>query len=92
MRKYGIEHFHISLLEETKFPEEREQYWIKALDSYRNGYNATKGGDGKRYLDYDLICSTYNKVKNCVETARLLEVDEKTIRSVLKQNNIETMH
>ena len=29
IRKYGIEHFHIELLEETEIPEEREIYWIK---------------------------------------------------------------
>ena len=55
MRKYGVEHFHIELLEETDNPEEREKYWIEQKHSYENGYNATKGGDGKSYLDYDLI-------------------------------------
>lgn len=29
MRKYGIEHFHIELLEETDDPNEREVYWIE---------------------------------------------------------------
>ena len=29
MRKYGIEHFHIELIEETQEPEEREIYWIE---------------------------------------------------------------
>lgn len=29
MRKYGVEHFHISLIEETDKPEERERYWIE---------------------------------------------------------------
>ena len=52
MRKYGIEHFHISLLEETDDPEEREKYWIEKLDSFKNGYNATTGGDGKKYIDF----------------------------------------
>jgi hypothetical protein len=34
MRKYGIEHFHAELIEETDQPEEREIYWI----GYFNGY------------------------------------------------------
>lgn len=55
MRKYGIENFHIELIEETTNPEEREKYWIEYLGTYKNGYNATLGGDGKHYLDYDLI-------------------------------------
>ena len=64
MNKYGIEHFHISLLEETDNPEERECYWIEKLGSFKYGYNATIGGDGRKYLDYDcsrktIICCKY---------------------------------
>jgi len=29
MNKYGIEHFHISLIEETDNPSERERFWIE---------------------------------------------------------------
>lgn len=55
MRKYGIEHFSIKLLEEVKefnLLSEREIYWIQKLDTYHNGYNATKGGDGTVLYDY----------------------------------------
>lgn len=57
MRKYGTEHFHIALLEEcdVNIDNERESYWIEYYDSYHNGYNATMGGDGKHYLDYEKI-------------------------------------
>jgi hypothetical protein len=34
MRKYGVEHFHIELIEETNNPEEREIYWIEKLNAY----------------------------------------------------------
>lgn len=49
--KYGIENFKIEELEyvedDSKLSE-REIYWIKELQTYGcNGYNATKGGDGK---------------------------------------------
>ena len=50
MNKYGIEHFKIELIEECNNPEEREIYWIQHFDSYKNGYNATLGGDGKNIL------------------------------------------
>ena len=53
IRKYGIEHFSISLIEETDFPEEREIYWIEKLGTFKHGYNATRGGDGRKYLDYE---------------------------------------
>ena len=35
MRKYGVEHFHIELIEETDNPEEREIFWIEQLRSYK---------------------------------------------------------
>ena len=59
MRKYGIEHFHIELIEETDNPEEREVYWIEQKQSFKYGYNATMGGDGQKYIDYDLVVATY---------------------------------
>lgn len=91
MRKYGIEHFHISLLEETNNPEERECYWIERLRSFKNGYNATIGGDGRKYLDYDLIIATYNKVKNQNEVARILKISPDSVHNVLKNSNIEIL-
>lgn len=88
MRKYGIEHFHIQLIEETDNPEGREIYWIKQKNTYHNGYNATLGGDGKKYLDYDLIISTYQKVGNIKETAKTLNISVDSIHKILKENNI----
>lgn len=64
MNKYGADKFSIHLIEETNNPEEREIYWIREYDSYKNGYNATLGGDSRRRLDYDLIVSTYNNLGN----------------------------
>ena len=55
MRKYGIEHFKIELIEETENPEEREIYWIGYFNGYTQGYNATKGGDGKKLYDHEAI-------------------------------------
>ena len=52
MRKYGVEHFHIELIEEADNPEEREIYWIENKRSFKNGYNATMGGDGKQLYDH----------------------------------------
>ena len=38
MRKYGVEHFHIDLIEKTDNPNEREIYWIEKYSSFKNGY------------------------------------------------------
>lgn len=34
MKKYGVEHFHIELLETTENPSEREKFWIQELDTF----------------------------------------------------------
>lgn len=85
MNKYGIEHFHIILLEETDCPEERETFWIEQKQSYKYGYNATIGGDGKKYLDYDLIRSVYNEVENAKEVSRLLGISPDSVYTAVKQ-------
>ncbi len=46
MRKHGIENFYVSKIEECPNEKlnEREVYWIKYYNSYKNGYNMTEGG------------------------------------------------
>lgn len=45
-RKYGIENFTFEVIEDkTSCYNQREQYWIKYYDSFKNGYNMTEGGD-----------------------------------------------
>lgn len=88
MRKYGIENFQIELLEETDIPEEREVFWIEQKRSFKNGYNATLGGDGKKYLDYDLIIATYKELQNMNKVAKLLNISPDSVSKVLHQNNV----
>lgn len=88
MNKYGPEHFHIELIEETDNPEEREVYWIEKLGTFKDGYNASIGGDGKRYLDYDLIAATYAKTNNTTKTAELCECDPASVRTIAIEYNI----
>lgn len=44
---YGRENFTVDLLEVVPYDQkyEKEQYYIKKYDTYRNGYNFTIGGD-----------------------------------------------
>lgn len=83
MRKYGIEHFSVELIEECGNPEEREKYWIEYYGTFKHGYNATLGGDGKAYLDYELIYATYQECKNINEVARICGVDSHSVGKVL---------
>ena len=88
MQKYGIEHFHIELIEETNEPEIREVYWIEQYGSFKYGYNATMGGDGKHYCDYDLIYALFQEGKTIKEIAKLLNYDKSTCRNALRNNDI----
>ena len=92
MRKYGIEHFHIEQIEETDNPEERERYWIEYYGSFKNGYNATMGGDGKHYLDYDLIVRLYNEVGSIKKVSELLNASTDQISKILKKYHIDTTY
>ena len=88
MNKYGIEYFHIELIEETDKPEERERYWIEKKGSYKWGYNATKGGDGKQYADYDLIYNLYIGGKTFEEIHKITKYDKHTIGVALREKGI----
>ena len=85
MNKYGIEHFFIELIEECDLKElsEKEIYWIGYYNSYKNGYNATLGGDGKILYDYDLIVQLYQNGLTGKEIANQLVCDIDTVHKAL---------
>lgn len=99
MNKYGEEHFHFEVLEETNNPDDtckREQYWINELRTYVgfkdcSGYNATLGGDGKVYinLDEDEVIRYHTEEALYVvgNTAKYFNVDRTTIKKILKKHN-----
>lgn len=90
LRKYGIENFSIKLIEEVDddFLGEREIYWITYYNSYKNGYNATLGGDGKwtkKVKQYNLSGQLIAIYKNAFEAAQYNEVSEESIRAVCRK-------
>ena len=89
--KYGIEHFHIEEIEKVspKRINEREQYWIKYYNTYHNGYNATLGGDGTHYIDYDKVVKEYLKLGTIQAVVDSLHIDKDTVRKALINNNIQ---
>lgn len=52
--KYGIENFEITVLEQCdkNIINEREKYWISYYNTYKDGYNCTKGGEGS-LIEYE---------------------------------------
>ena len=91
MNKYGIEHFSIKQLEECSVEEAsiKEIYWIGKLDTYKNGYNATLGGDSKHYYDYQRIASKYLELQNQKEVAKFFNCDINTVKVACQQYNIK---
>lgn len=92
MKKYGIENFSIEEIEfvaTDAIASERETYWIELLGSFKYGYNATKGGDGKRYADYDLIYALFQEGKISKEIQKITGYDHATIALALEQQGID---
>lgn len=90
MNKYGIENFDIKEVEkcDDRSVNEREKYWIEYYGSFKNGYNATLGGDGKAYIDRELVIKTYNEIQNQKKVAELLNISVDSVHDILIQNDI----
>ena len=88
MRKYGIENFYITLIEETESPEQREIFWIEQLQSFKYGYNATHGGDGRKYIDYAPLVELYKKGFSMHKVAEIMKCDFRTVERALNSVNI----
>lgn len=85
-KKYGIENFIIEEVEHCSVDQlnEREVYWIEFYRSFKNGYNATRGGDGKSYCDYDLIYSLHKQGMNLLEISQCLGYSPDTCSKAIK--------
>lgn len=92
MRKYGIDNFQIEQIEECKEENasNREIYWIKYYNTYGStGYNATRGGDSKFYIERQPVIDKYNEIGTIKGTARELGIDKDTVKKILRENNIQ---
>ena len=87
MRKYGKEHFNIIEIEQVDndLLNQKEQYWIEQYDSYKNGYNATFGGDGTIRTNYEEVYMLWLQGKLVKEIAFILQRKRDTISLILRQ-------
>lgn len=91
IQKYGVDNFIVEQVEEVPNDEiacERETFWIEYFGSFKNGYNATKGGDGRQYADYDLIFSLFQAGKTGKEICEITGYTDKTVTAALEQKGI----
>ena len=92
MRKYGPENFVVTVLEVVTDGnlEEREIYWIKKLDTYHNGYNATLGGEGSALYDTQDFIDDFNDGMLAKEIAAKYGCDRDTVTRHLRAAGIDT--
>ena len=90
INKYGASHFSIHLIEECdcSIENEREQYWIGYYKGYEEGYNATRGGDGKCIYDYDVIKELLEQKISPKDIAKQIGCCIDVVYKVAKINNI----
>ena len=91
IQKYGIENFLLTTVEEVSADQldEREIYWIEYYDTYKNGYNATLGGDGRRILDHTAVCKAYEELHSCKAIKEKYGYDVNSVSAILKAHGIE---
>ena len=58
-------------------------FWISKLGTFKNGYNATIGGDGKQYLDYASLVEAYDKYGTLSAAACFASVDTSSVKKAL---------
>lgn len=90
MNKYGVENFIVEQLYECD-NEELSSYeiqYIEKYNTYSNGYNATKGGDGSILFDYKLILKLYQEGISMIEVASKVGCSVDTVSKVIHINDI----
>ena len=98
IKKYGKSNFSIEVLEENININElndKEIYYIQKYDSFNNGYNSTKGGDGRtinKHYDEETIIYLYTSGKSLGYIAKLYSLSSATVSRALVRLGIKTRH
>lgn len=90
MNKYGKENFKVELVDTCEENElsEKEIYYIQIYNTFKFGYNATKGGDGKILYDHQRIIDLYKSGLSAEKVAKQIGCHIDTVRKILKYNKI----
>lgn len=90
LRKYGVENFSFSILEECEASElnNKEIEWISKLNSFEEGYNCTRGGDGYLKIDYERILSLWNEGKGAKEISKITGIRDSHLTLILHSFDI----
>ena len=94
LRKYGKENFYFEILEECQIKDlnEKEKYWIQYYDTFHNGYNATKGGDGETKYDHQKILEALRINPRPIEIAKLFNCSCDLVQQIAKEHQIQIIN
>lgn len=91
IRKYGFDNFEWKIIEEVDDNKlnEKEVYYIKMFDTFKNGYNSTIGGDS----GYILSDEARNKISNIhmgkVNSDETKRKISESVRKLYEDNNFK---
>lgn len=91
IEKYGVDNFLVEQLDECENNDldDYEIYWIKKLNSYNNGYNASLGGSGHTKYNYDEIVNYYLTHNYSIkDTCQFFNIYDQIVYSALKSKKI----
>ena len=90
MKKYGVEHFNMRIIEECDYDviEERERYWIETLNTIEpNGYNILCGGKHLYEKDNPFYGKHHSddtkRIISEKNTGRVASDEERKMRSII---------
>lgn len=97
IQKYGFDDFIFEVIEDNitdvKALQKREVYWIKFYNSYEDGYNSTRGGEGTITRDDELILKLFVEGLSVQEICKITGYNRNTIyrsfsaHNLLEENN-----
>lgn len=91
IKKYGKHNFNFEILEETENASDREKFYIDFYNSYKNGYNATIGGDGRQYITNQKEIIEYFNSNNflLIDVANHFNIHPQTLKTILDKFKID---
>lgn len=98
IKELGKDKFYVELLEEVNDEEryDKEIYYIKKYNSYKEGYNSTPGGKGgKIFVDEDdiqYLITQYNECHDLNYLAAKYHVNKCTITRLFKSLGVEVKY
>ncbi len=90
MRKYGKDNFLFEIIElcpkDNNILTEREIYWINYYNSYEEGYNETRGGEGHFKFYPEEIIKLWDNGLSIYEITQQIGCEKQTVYDTLKDH------